>query len=365
MTVQTPAAPPSGARNADLADLAALLRDQQARKADFVAPAAAIRAHSGQLVIDDSAPMIGPDGVTMTSGVYTPTDVCDQGIADKLAIPAAYLRRLREQKPGLYDANVNGWLAGDDRKFLLRCLRSSGPGGGGVVRAFLSDGYKIIDNLDVLLAVLDGVRQAGTPVHVDGCDLTDRRMYIRVVCEQVQALAPALLAGYRSPFTGASGADNPAVVAGFMITNSETGGGVHAGAEAGGAGLPERADHHPGRHARRPPRRAPRRGSGHLVGQHPGQDPRPDHRENHRRRRRVPGPLLCGRGAARDREGRRAASRRPAGSSPDRVAETAIHRRPAGRDPDPLHPRRGCHRRWGDARGHQRRADPSGRRRRA
>ena len=223
MTLQTPAAPSSGARNADLADLAALLRDQQARKADFVAPAAAIRAHSGQLVIDDSAPMIGPDGVTMTSGVYTPTDVCDQGIADKLAIPAAYLRRLREQKPGLYDANVNGWLAGDDRKFLLRCLRSSGPGGGGVVRAFLSDGYKIIDNLDVLLAVLDGVRQAGTPVHVDGCDLTDRRMYIRVVCEQVQALAPALLAGYRSPFTGASGADNPAVFSGFMITNSETG----------------------------------------------------------------------------------------------------------------------------------------------
>src|ERR1017187_1662922 len=164
MTLQTPAAPSSGARNADLADLAALLRDQQARKADFVAPAAAIRAHSGQLVIDDSAPMIGPDGVTMTSGVYTPTDVCDQGIADKLAIPAAYLRRLREQKPGLYDAKVNGWLAGDDRKFLLRCLRSSGPGGGGVVRAFLSDGYKIIDNLDVLLAVLDGVRQAGTPV---------------------------------------------------------------------------------------------------------------------------------------------------------------------------------------------------------
>ena len=36
-------------------------------------------------------------------------------------------------------------------------------------------------------------------------------------------LAPALLAGYRSPFTGASGADNPVVFAGFVITNSETG----------------------------------------------------------------------------------------------------------------------------------------------
>jgi hypothetical protein len=43
------------------------------------------------------------------------------------------------------------------------------------------------------------------------------------VCEEVRVLAPALLAGYRSPFTGASGAENPVVFAGFMITNSETG----------------------------------------------------------------------------------------------------------------------------------------------
>jgi hypothetical protein len=212
---------PAGTRNATLADLAGLLRDQQARKADIVAPAAAIRARAGRLVVDDSVPVLGADGVTMTAGAYVPTEVCDQGIADKLGIPAAYLRRLREQRPELYDANVNGWLDGDDRKFLIRCLRSEA--GGGAARAFLSDGYKIIDNLDVLLAALDGVRSSGVPVEVDGCDLTERRMYVRVVCEEVRALAPALLAGYRSPFTGASGAENPVVSAGFVLTNSETG----------------------------------------------------------------------------------------------------------------------------------------------
>jgi hypothetical protein len=104
----------AGARNATLGDLAGLLRDQQARKADIVAPAGAIRAEDGRLVVDGSVPVIGPDGVTATSGSYLPTEVCDQGIADKLGIPAAYLRRLREQRPGLYDANVNGWLAGTD-----------------------------------------------------------------------------------------------------------------------------------------------------------------------------------------------------------------------------------------------------------
>jgi hypothetical protein len=210
-----------GARNATLADLAGLLRDQQARKADIVAPAAAIRASGGRLIIDDSAPELGPDGVTMTAGSYLPTEVCDQGIADKLAIPGAYLWRMREQAPGLYDANVNGWLERDERRFLIRCLR--GDDGDGAARAFLSDGYKFIDNLDVLMAALDGVRQSGMPAEVDGCDLTGRRMYVRVVCEAVRALAPGLLGDYRSPFTGARGADNPVVFAGFVISNSETG----------------------------------------------------------------------------------------------------------------------------------------------
>lgn len=216
-------AAPTGARNVTLADLAAMLREQQARKVDIVAPAATIRARNGQLIIDDTDPEFRDDVVAMTTGTYAPTQVCDQGLADKLGIPPQYLRRLREQRPGLYDANVNAWLGGDSRRFLIRCLRPADGSGPGAALAFLSDGYKRIDNLDVLLAALDGVRQAGVPVEVDGCDLTERRMYVRVVCEQVRAMAPALLAGYRSPFTGAAGADNPVVFSGFVISNSETG----------------------------------------------------------------------------------------------------------------------------------------------
>ena len=86
--------------------------------------------------------------------------MCDQGIADKLGIPAAYLRRMRESRPGLYDANVNGWLDGTTGAFLVRCLRDQ-DGGTGVARAWLSDSYKVIDNLDVLTAALDGIRAPG------------------------------------------------------------------------------------------------------------------------------------------------------------------------------------------------------------
>ena len=33
--------------------------------------------------------------------------------------------------------------------------------------AWLSDGHKVIDHIDVLLTALDGIRQAGHPVEVE------------------------------------------------------------------------------------------------------------------------------------------------------------------------------------------------------
>ena len=83
-----------------------------------------------------------------------------------------------------------------------------------------------MDNLDALMAALDGVRQAGVHVDIDGCDLSERNMYVRVIAPEVKALAPILLDGYRSPFSGASGTENPTVFAGFQISNSEVGGGA-------------------------------------------------------------------------------------------------------------------------------------------
>jgi hypothetical protein len=237
-----------GARNATLEDLASLLRDQQARKLDIVAPATTLRAVDGRLVINGTEAVLTADGVTATDGTYTPTAVCDEGVADKLAIPLTYLRRLRENRIDLYDGNVNGWLHGrrprtrlnpatgshdvlrpgvdpDPRSFLVRCFRGD-HNTEGVARAFLSGRYALIDHLDVLTAALDGVRQAGVHTEIAGCDLSERRMSVKVTAPEVAALAPSLLHGYRSPFTGATGNDNPTVFAGFVLSNSETGGGA-------------------------------------------------------------------------------------------------------------------------------------------
>jgi hypothetical protein len=44
----------------------------------------------------------------------------------------------RELRPALYDASVNGWRGGDDRRFLVRCL--CGGGGGGVSSVMAAGG---------------------------------------------------------------------------------------------------------------------------------------------------------------------------------------------------------------------------------
>ena len=66
-------------RNVTLADLALLLRDQQARQVDVVAPGSAIRAVGGRLVIDGTDPEVDDAGVTMTAGTYVPTEVRSGG----------------------------------------------------------------------------------------------------------------------------------------------------------------------------------------------------------------------------------------------------------------------------------------------
>lgn len=238
MTVQTEI------RNASLEDLATLLQTQHASKVDVVAPASTLRSNGGVIHVKGAEAAISESGVTTVDGRYRPTRLFDGQLADKLGVPPKYLHTLRETgRTDLYDANVNGLLLGvgptvvegsvaftknaeaDKRSFLFRGFRGE-DGELGFARALLSNQYGITDNIDVVFAVLDGIRQSGVAVEITGCDLTDNKVYIKVSAPSVAALAPELLKGYRSPYTGKSADENPVVFAGFIVSNSETGGGA-------------------------------------------------------------------------------------------------------------------------------------------
>lgn len=215
-------------RKGSLPTLVQALQERKTRVLDVVAEARSLSFDMGGVVLRGTEPVMDDSGVTMRDGIYFPTEVGEEGLASKLDIPVRYLRRMRtEGALDLYDNNLNGWLARapEGKRYMLRLLRGD-DGGAGVLRAFLGDTYRTIDDFDVLLATLRGITEAGVDSPRITADITDRRMYVRVVAEQVKAYAPELLKGYRSPFTGESGSDNPTVFAGFKVTNSETGGGA-------------------------------------------------------------------------------------------------------------------------------------------
>lgn len=214
-------------RNTDLHRLHAILTAQQARKIDVVMSPRSLRAEAGQLVISGTESVISDHGVTDPNGSYDPTTSCDADIAAKLSVPSAYLRKCRKEALGLWDANVNGWLdrAAYDVNYMVRAFTGE-SGRPGAARALLSHNYKRIDHSDVLTAALQGIKDAGVPVEVEGCDLTEQRMYVRVFSPAVKLESPILTRDYRSPLTGAEGVDDPIVWGGFVIRNSETGAGA-------------------------------------------------------------------------------------------------------------------------------------------
>jgi hypothetical protein len=231
------------ARNATLGDLAQILTDQNAAKVDIVTPIVNLRFRGGIATLAGTA--VFDEGQR-----YRPTDIADGQLADKLGVPHAYLRKLRAERVDLYDANVNGWIHGglmdrpapedpvevpaDGRIVKVRTFQGD-PGQVGVMRAVLSDKHPNLDNFDGLLACLEGVKEAGIPVEVLGCNLSETRMVVKVAAPDVIVNAPGFLENYRSPFKGKNLPQwvqdkfkvNPdGIMAGFVFSNSETGGGA-------------------------------------------------------------------------------------------------------------------------------------------
>ncbi len=233
-------------RKGTLDDLVDELQEQQDRKVDLVVPAAKLWSHNGNVIIaGHGEAQITNSGVTSGNLELSPSNVFDTGMVAKLSevgrpVGRAFVRGLRDTgRVDLVDSIYNGLLhgnrdlgkPGDPRSFFVRTFSGKSPVGAddpgtlGYARAVLSDKYRPIDNLDVLLTVIKGLQSAGFSSHVvRQADLTDDKMYLRVSVPEITALAPGLLHGYTSPYGGARGADNPVVEAGIVITNSETGG---------------------------------------------------------------------------------------------------------------------------------------------
>lgn len=125
--------------------------------------------------------------------------VAHRQLGTYLKIPAAYYERMLSENPDLLAHNVNTWLHKESTNRMVRTLD-------GTARAFLSNRYRRIDNIDiarVVLPILGEIEDAS----FESCQVTETRMYIKVVNPHLQAeVVPG-----------------DVVQAGVVISNSEVG----------------------------------------------------------------------------------------------------------------------------------------------
>ena len=178
-----------------LQELAAELERQQLAKKDLIVSTGVLSMDSR----DDGGIALNVMGGQMIQH-YDVGEIAHRQIGQFLKIPATYYDRMRREYPQLLTLNANGWFAKmPQAKRMLRTLD-------GTARALLSDRYRRIDNFEVASAVLPIIsRMEGAGV--ESCELTDSRMYLKVVNPRVTAEIKK----------------GDIVQAGVLISNSEVG----------------------------------------------------------------------------------------------------------------------------------------------
>lgn len=191
-------------QNNSLGELVTLLEKQDKLKKDFVAPSTSLHFTDGKL-------MVTKDKVDI---IYTPTKVFHAQVCGKLEIPKTYYDKMLNVATGLLDNNVNHWLKGFDKSMLVRTFEDENK----TARAFLSDRYSMVDNYEILFETLEAIRATGIAVEVQQAELSENRMYLKVVCPEIEVKATELLKQYARTKTVGDG-----VMSGFVLSNSEIG----------------------------------------------------------------------------------------------------------------------------------------------
>lgn len=98
-------------------------------------------------------------------------------VAARLNIPKKYYDIMQAEAPDLLSLNVNHWFKKKPEKRMVRTLD-------GTARAFLSNRYRRLDNMDVAESTLP----IFSDMHVDlvSCNVTDSKLYLKALFPRIQ-----------------------------------------------------------------------------------------------------------------------------------------------------------------------------------
>lgn len=164
----------------NLNEVVAELNRQKNAKRDFISSTDALRLRDDGWTFEINRP--GADGHSNGQEVFGTTQLFHRQVGSVLGIPAKYYDMMRSQKPELLAENVNAWFSDKGASYMIRTMDY---GAGQVARAFLSERYRRIDNLEIASAVLP-LFAGQDQYEVASCEVTENRLYLKIVNHRLE-----------------------------------------------------------------------------------------------------------------------------------------------------------------------------------
>jgi hypothetical protein len=151
------------------------LKRQDETKRDFMAVTGALLMANHP---SDEMPFIPLMNVG-NEGAFELNEIAHRQVGQYLKIPAPYYERMRAEAPDLLVDSINTWLNQKDERRFVRVLD-------GRIRAFLSNSYRVMDNLVVVGNALEALA-AFSGIQVKSCEVTERRVYLAATTPDLEA----------------------------------------------------------------------------------------------------------------------------------------------------------------------------------
>jgi len=164
-----------------LNELAEEITRQNAAKYDFV-------ADTRHLTVEPDSS--SPTNLILKAGSSERFPIKQHAIRQmgtQLAIPATFVDRLAESHPDMLAWNINQLFQREPATRMVRVLFDN-------VRAYLSNGYRPLDNYDFANATLSRLQQL--KAEVLNCDILENRLYIKAVIPGIERMVSKVKGAY-------------------------------------------------------------------------------------------------------------------------------------------------------------------------
>jgi hypothetical protein len=105
-------------------------------------------------------------------------------ISTDLKIPKTYFDRMKVEAPDLFKSNLHHWMYAQPKARLIRGLTNGDEMTTG--RAWMSDKFRRLDNMEIARTLLPEFDNLGTPVEFHQAAITDSRLYIRALFPAIE-----------------------------------------------------------------------------------------------------------------------------------------------------------------------------------